>query len=173
MRRIVRRRLEDNDYTIVVNPKARASDGMWVIDGRRQAIYARSALNQPQRLTAAEKPRRAARRGGGVACVACANCVASSSTRISAFQPQRLTKASTRSTRHPFISDRPIRVFVGYPAGGGVDIVARLFAEPLKAALGQSVIVENRAGASGMIAAAAVAKSSPDGLTLLMAARLR
>ena len=67
-------------------------------------------------------------------------------------------------------SDRPIRVLVGYPAGGGVDIVARLFAEPLKAALGQSVIVENRAGASGMIAAAAVAKSPPDGLTLLMAA---
>ena len=67
-------------------------------------------------------------------------------------------------------SDRPIRVLVGYPAGGGVDIVARLFAEPLKAALGQSVIVENRAGASGMIAAAAVAKSPPDGLTRLMAA---
>src|SRR6516164_7626508 len=67
-------------------------------------------------------------------------------------------------------SDRPILVLVGYPASGGVDIVARLFAEPLKAALGQSVIVENRAGASGMIAAAAVAKSPPDGLTLLMAA---
>src|SRR6516162_1970271 len=67
-------------------------------------------------------------------------------------------------------SDRPIRVLVGYPAGGGVDIVARLFAEPLKATLGQSVIVENRAGASGMIAAAAVAKSPPDGVTLLMAA---
>jgi tripartite-type tricarboxylate transporter receptor subunit TctC len=66
--------------------------------------------------------------------------------------------------------ERPIRILVGYPAGGGVDIVARLFAEPMKAALGQSVIVENRPGASGMIAAAAVAKSPPDGLTLLMAA---
>jgi tripartite-type tricarboxylate transporter receptor subunit TctC len=66
--------------------------------------------------------------------------------------------------------DRPIRVLVGYPAGGGVDIVARLFAEPIRATLGQSVIVENRAGASGMIAAGAVAKSPPDGLTLLMAA---
>ncbi|MGZ3349521.1 MAG: Bug family tripartite tricarboxylate transporter substrate binding protein, partial [Xanthobacteraceae bacterium] len=67
-------------------------------------------------------------------------------------------------------SDRPIRILVGYPAGGGVDIVARLFAEPMKATLGQSVIVENRAGASAMIAASAVAKSPPDGLTLLMAA---
>jgi tripartite-type tricarboxylate transporter receptor subunit TctC len=67
-------------------------------------------------------------------------------------------------------SDRPIRILVGYPAGGGVDIVARLFAEPMKAALGQSVIVENRAGASAMIAASAVAKAPPDGLTLLMAA---
>src|SRR5262252_5369507 len=68
------------------------------------------------------------------------------------------------------LPQRPIRILVGYPAGGGVDIVARLFAEPMKAALGQSVIVENRAGASGMIAAAAVAKAPPDGLTMLMAA---
>jgi len=44
--------------------------------------------------------------------------------------------------------ERPIRIIVGYPAGGGVDIVARLFGERMKAALGQSVIVENRAGAS-------------------------
>src|SRR5215831_5546212 len=81
------------------------------------------------------------------------------------FHRRRTSRAG--AGRH---SDRPIRVLVGYPAGGGVDIVARLFAEPLKAALGQSVIVENRTGASGMIAAAAVAKSPPDGLTLLMAA---
>src|ERR1700730_12049455 len=67
-------------------------------------------------------------------------------------------------------SERPIHIIVGYPAGGGVDIVARLFGEPMKATLGQSVIVENRAGASAMIAAGAVAKSPPDGLTLLMAA---
>jgi tripartite-type tricarboxylate transporter receptor subunit TctC len=66
--------------------------------------------------------------------------------------------------------DRPIRILVGYPAGGGVDIVARLLGEPIKAALGQSVVVENRTGASGMIAAGAVAKAAGDGLTLLMAA---
>jgi tripartite-type tricarboxylate transporter receptor subunit TctC len=66
--------------------------------------------------------------------------------------------------------ERPIHIIVGYPAGGGVDIVARLFGERMKAAFGRSVIVENRAGASAMIAAAAVAKSPPDGLTLLMAA---
>src|SRR3954465_15691389 len=67
-------------------------------------------------------------------------------------------------------SDRPIRILVGYPAGGGVDIVARLLGEPMKATLGQAVLVENRTGASGMIAAGAVAKAPPDGLTLLMAA---
>jgi tripartite-type tricarboxylate transporter receptor subunit TctC len=69
-----------------------------------------------------------------------------------------------------FNPDRPIRMIVGYPAGGGVDIVARLLGEPIKAALGQSVIVENRTGASAMIAAGTVAKAPPDGVTLLMAA---
>ena len=66
--------------------------------------------------------------------------------------------------------DRPIRILVGYPAGGGVDLLARLVGEPMKAALGPPVVVENRTGASAMIAAGAVAKSPPDGLTLLMAA---
>lgn len=65
---------------------------------------------------------------------------------------------------------RPIHILVGYPAGGGVDLVARLLGEPMKQAFGQSVIVENRPGASAMIAANAVAKAAPDGLTLLMAA---
>ena len=66
--------------------------------------------------------------------------------------------------------DRPIRILVGYAAGGGVDLVARLLSEPMKAALGQPVIVENRTGASAMIASNVVAKAAPDGYTLLAAA---
>jgi tripartite-type tricarboxylate transporter receptor subunit TctC len=66
--------------------------------------------------------------------------------------------------------ERPIRILAGYPAGGGIDLVARLFAEQMKTAFSQTVIVENRPGASAMIASNAVAKAAPDGLTLLMAA---
>lgn len=66
--------------------------------------------------------------------------------------------------------DRPIKIVVGYAAGGGVDLIARLLGEPIKAALGQSVIVENRTGASAMIASNLVAKAPPDGYTILAAA---
>ena len=65
---------------------------------------------------------------------------------------------------------QPIKILVGYPAGGGVDIVARLLSEPMKAALGQPIVVENRTGAAAMIAASTVAKAAPDGRTFLMAA---
>jgi tripartite-type tricarboxylate transporter receptor subunit TctC len=64
----------------------------------------------------------------------------------------------------------PMRIIAGYPAGGGIDLVARLFAEQMKQAFSQAVIVENRTGASAMIAANAVAKAAPDGTMLLMAA---
>ncbi|MCC7283940.1 MAG: tripartite tricarboxylate transporter substrate binding protein [Acetobacteraceae bacterium] len=66
--------------------------------------------------------------------------------------------------------DRPLRVLVGYAPGGGVDVIARMLAEPMRAALGQPVVVENRPGASAMIAAQAVARGGNDGHTLLMAA---
>lgn len=67
-------------------------------------------------------------------------------------------------------ASQPVHILVGYAAGGGVDIVARLLQEPLKTALGQPIIVENRTGASAMLATGAVAKAAPDGYTLLACA---
>ena len=59
--------------------------------------------------------------------------------------------------------DRPIKLIVAYPPGGPVDVSGRVFAKFLGEQLNQSVIVENRAGASGMIGADATAKAAPDG----------
>ena len=68
-------------------------------------------------------------------------------------------------------SSGPLRILVGYSAGGGVDAMARLLATGLGSVLGQQVIVENRAGASGMIAAEVVSKAAADGQTLLLRSR--
>ena len=63
--------------------------------------------------------------------------------------------------------ERPVRMIVAYPPGGSTDTAARLVAEALSRSIGQTVLVENKAGAGGTIGAAYVAKSAPDGYTLL------
>lgn len=64
--------------------------------------------------------------------------------------------------------DKPVKVIVPFGAGGGTDHLARFWAERLGQAFGQPFVVENRGGASGMIGTEAVAKSAPDGYTLLL-----
>src|SRR4029077_3526372 len=61
---------------------------------------------------------------------------------------------------------RPIKIIVPFPPGGGVDLTARLLMEPLSEELGQTIVVENKGGAGGLIGVTAMAQSPPDGYTL-------
>src|SRR3954462_2250664 len=63
---------------------------------------------------------------------------------------------------------KPIRIVVGYAAGGGNDIIVRVMQPEMSKGLGQTVIVDNKPGAQSIIAAETVAKSAPDGYTILM-----
>jgi len=74
--------------------------------------------------------------------------------------------ASTVASAQPY-PNRPVRVVVPYPAGGAVDALARIVSAKLQESFGHPVIVENRAGAGGNAGADAVAKSPPDGYTVL------
>src|SRR5215470_12276352 len=65
---------------------------------------------------------------------------------------------------------RPIRIIVGFAAGGGNDVIARIYAQKLSEDLGQPVIVENKPGAGAIVATEYVAKAAPDGYTLLVGA---
>jgi tripartite-type tricarboxylate transporter receptor subunit TctC len=76
-----------------------------------------------------------------------------------------LAFAATARAEFP---ERPLKMLVGFSAGGGTDVAARIVAPGLSDALGQAVVVENRPGASGLIAAEAVARAAPDGYTLMM-----
>lgn len=82
-----------------------------------------------------------------------------------AFLLTALVATPTLAQNYP---NRPIRIFVPFAAGGAVDTLARLIGQKLSENLGQSVIVENRAGAGGNLAADLVAKAAPDGYTVLI-----
>src|SRR5262245_46509914 len=68
----------------------------------------------------------------------------------------------------PGLPNRPIRIMVGFGAGGGTDVVTRIISEPLAELLGQRVIVENKPGAGGTLAGDVIAKGSKDGYDALM-----
>ena len=84
--------------------------------------------------------------------------------------PARAQNGNLASSLAEAIEDRPIHILVGYPPGGGVDLVARLLGEPMRATFGQTVSVENGPGASAMLAAQDFATATPDGYTLLASA---
>src|SRR5215211_7221760 len=75
--------------------------------------------------------------------------------------------ALLRTARAQAYPSRPVRIIVGFPAGGATDIQARLMGQWLSERLGQQFVIENRAGASGNIGTEAVAKAPADGYTLL------
>jgi tripartite-type tricarboxylate transporter receptor subunit TctC len=87
--------------------------------------------------------------------------------RIAALVVLALATATACAQTYP---SKPIRVVVGYPPGGGNDLFARLVGAKLQQSFGQPVVVENKPGANGIIAAEFVVRSAPDGHTLLVGA---
>jgi tripartite-type tricarboxylate transporter receptor subunit TctC len=74
--------------------------------------------------------------------------------------------ATTAQSRDPEWPQRPIRLIVPFPAGASTDIIGRILAQKMSQQLGQQIVIENRAGASGNIGADAIAKAAPDGYTI-------
>jgi tripartite-type tricarboxylate transporter receptor subunit TctC len=84
---------------------------------------------------------------------------------VAAFMLAAAGAASAQS-----FPSKPVHIFVPYPAGGGVDVLARTLGDVVSKRWGQSVVVENRPGAGGLIASEALATSPPDGHTLIVVA---
>ena len=89
-------------------------------------------------------------------------------TRRTAIGSLVATVAGTVPAFAQAFPNKPVKIVVGFAAGGGTDFVARVLADALKDRWGQSVMVESRTGASGMLAAEQVVRSAPDGYTLLV-----
>jgi tripartite-type tricarboxylate transporter receptor subunit TctC len=86
-------------------------------------------------------------------------------TRLACLAAAILVTAAFAQDSFP---DHPIRVIVPFTAGSGTDVVARIVGENMSKTLGQPIVIENRPGAGGTVGAAVVAKSAPDGYTLLV-----
>jgi tripartite-type tricarboxylate transporter receptor subunit TctC len=93
-------------------------------------------------------------------------CTATASIALLASIGTTAAFAQTAS-RYP---DKPITWIVGFPPGGSTDVITRLVAKKIESALGQSVVIDNRPGASGAIAMGAAARATPDGYTLVSVA---
>jgi tripartite-type tricarboxylate transporter receptor subunit TctC len=89
--------------------------------------------------------------------------------RIAAVTAAMLAAGGGASAQSAFPS-KPVHIFVPYAAGGGVDILARTLGEVVSKQWGQSVVVENRPGAGGVVASQALVSASPDGYTLIVVA---
>lgn len=88
-----------------------------------------------------------------------------SMTKAAAFAVLMSAAFAAQSQDYP---NKMVKIVVSYPPGGGADIMARLIAQKLTTSLGQTFVVENKPGASGQIASQGVAKSPPDGYTLML-----
>lgn len=87
---------------------------------------------------------------------------------FAALYASSLLLAATPATAQDAYPNRPVKVIVALPAGGSVDMIARLVSQQLQTDLGQPFVVDNKAGASGQIGVPLVAKAPPDGYTLMV-----
>ena len=74
--------------------------------------------------------------------------------------------AATLHAQQTGLPDKPLRILVGFPAGGGTDVMARFLAEPLKQRTGRNIIIDNKGGASGTIAVAELKNGPQDGTAI-------